>query len=52
MAVKKRSIALEAEIADDVIRAAAEDEVSVSAWLSEAARQRLRIHKGLRAVVA
>ncbi len=52
VSVKKRSVALDDEVADAVVRAAAEDNVSVSAWLSEAARERLRIRRGLRGVAA
>ena len=45
-------MALDDEVADAVVLAAAEDHVSVSAWLSEAARQRLRIRQGLRGIAA
>jgi hypothetical protein len=52
MTVKKRSVALDDEVADAVVRAAGEDNVSVSAWLSQAAKERLRIRRGLSGVSA
>jgi hypothetical protein len=50
VAVKKRSIALDREVADAVVKAAKDEGVSVSAWLSEAARKQLKIHQGLAAI--
>lgn len=50
MGVRKRSVALEEEVAEEVVNAAVEDAVSVSAWLSEAARQRLRLRRGMNGV--
>lgn len=50
MAVKKRSVALDKDVADAVVKAAKEEGVSVSAWLSEAARKQLKIHQGLQAM--
>lgn len=50
MSVRKRSVSLEGDVAKAVERAAAEDGVSVSAWLSQAAAQRLRIREGLHGV--
>jgi hypothetical protein len=50
MAVRKRSVSLEDEVAAGVERAAEEDGVSVSSWLSEAARQRLLVRAGLEGV--
>ncbi|MGH9112636.1 MAG: hypothetical protein ACRDZN_10140 [Acidimicrobiales bacterium] len=50
MGVAKRSISLDDQVAAAVERAAEEDGVSVSAWLSAAARHQLRIREGLRGV--
>lgn len=50
MAVKKRSVALDKDVADAVVKAAKEEGVSVSAWLSEAAKKQLKIHQGLQAI--
>lgn len=48
--VVKRSVSLDAEVAAAAEAAAAEDGVSFSAWLSEAAEQRIRVREGLRGV--
>ena len=50
MAVKKRSVALDKDVADAVVKAAKEEGVSVSAWLCEAAKKQLKIHQGLQAI--
>jgi hypothetical protein len=50
MGVVKRSVSLDPEVAAAAEEAAAEDGVSFSAWLSEAAEQRLRVRQGLRGV--
>ena len=42
MTVAKLSISLEPELAEAVKQAAEEDDETVSAWLAEAARQRVR----------
>lgn len=52
MTVRKRSVSLDDTIAKAVARAAKEDGVSVSAWLSQAAAARLRLRDGLRGVAA
>jgi hypothetical protein len=44
MAVEKLSISMDAELAKLVRSAAAEEGVSVSTWLSEAAREKARQH--------
>lgn len=49
MAVKKRSVALDADVAREVEREAKRAGISVSAWLTEAARKELQIVDGLRA---
>jgi hypothetical protein len=50
MAVVKRSVSLDVEVAAAAEAAAAEDGVSFSAWLSEAAERRLRVREGLQGV--
>lgn len=50
MAVVKRSVSIDADVASAAEVAADEDGVSFSAWLSEAARDRLRVRRGLRGV--
>lgn len=50
MGVVKRSVSLDADVAAAAEVAAAEDGVSFSAWLSEAAERRLRVREGLRGV--
>jgi hypothetical protein len=50
MSVVKRSVSLDAAVAAAAEAAAAEDGVSFSAWLSDAAEQRLRVREGLRGV--
>jgi alkylhydroperoxidase family enzyme len=50
MAVKKLSIALDPDVADAAASAAATSGQSLSAWLNDAARTRLRIEDGLAAV--
>lgn len=52
MGVTKRSVSIDEDVADAVERAADEDGVSFSAWVSEAARRQLRVREGLRAVEA
>jgi hypothetical protein len=47
MAVVKRSVSLDADVAAAVAAAAGEDGVSFSAWLSDAAERRLRVREGL-----
>jgi hypothetical protein len=47
MGVVKRSVSLDAEVAAAAEAAAAEDGVSFSAWLSDAAERRLRVREGL-----
>jgi hypothetical protein len=46
----KRSVSIDSEVAAAAEMAAAEDGVSFSAWLSDAARRRLRTRQGLRGV--
>ena len=50
MAVKKISVALEPDVADAAASAAQAHGQSLSAWLNEAARNQLRIERGLDAV--
>jgi hypothetical protein len=50
MSVVKRSVSIDADVAAAADAAAAEDGVSFSAWLSEAAEGRLRVREGLRGV--
>lgn len=50
MAVRKLSISLDARVAEDVKRSAEAAGMSVSAWLSEMAEERIKIEDGLRAV--
>lgn len=50
MAVTKRSVSLDDSVAERVERAAGEDGVSFSAWLSDAAERRLLLREGLRGV--
>lgn len=50
MPVVKRSVSLDAEVAAAAAAAAAEDGVSFSSWLSDAAARRLRAREGLRGV--
>lgn len=50
MAVVKRSVSIDAEVAAAAEDAAAEDGVSFSAWLSEAAHRQLLVREGLRGV--
>ncbi|BAK36397.1 hypothetical protein MLP_33830 [Microlunatus phosphovorus NM-1] len=47
---RKLAISVESGVARQVETAAAEDGVSVSAWMTEAARRALRIRDGLAAV--
>lgn len=51
MAVVKRSVSIDAEVAAAAESAAAEDGVSFSAWLSEAAHRQLLVREGLCGVV-
>lgn len=46
----KLAITVDRDVHAKVIRAAAEDQVSVSAWLTAAARQAIRLREGLVAV--
>ncbi|MDA8262190.1 MAG: hypothetical protein M0Z47_05090 [Actinomycetota bacterium] len=46
----KKSVSIDAEVAAAAESAAAEDGVSFSAWLSEAAHRRLLVRDGLRGV--
>lgn len=50
MTVKKLSIALDPDVADAAASAAEHSGQSLSAWLNDAARTRLRIQDGLAAV--
>jgi hypothetical protein len=50
MGVVKRSVSIDADVAAAADAAAAEDGVSFSAWLSEAAERRLRVRAGLQGV--
>jgi hypothetical protein len=50
MVVVKRSVSIDSKVASAADDAAAADGVSFSAWLSEAAEQRLRVRDGLRGV--
>lgn len=52
MAVTKRSVSLDDDVAERVERAAEAAGVSFSAWLNDAAEQRLMLLEGLRAVAA
>ena len=51
MAVKKLSIALDPDVADAAASAAEISGQSLSAWLNDAARTRLRVEDGVAAVV-
>jgi hypothetical protein len=46
----KLAITVDRDVHAKVIRAAAEDQMSVSAWLTAAARQAIRLREGLLAV--
>ena len=46
----KLAISVEREVHGKVLRAAAEDNLSVSAWMTDAARRSLLVREGLRAV--
>jgi hypothetical protein len=46
----KLAITVDREVHAKVVRAAAEDQMSVSAWLTAAARQAIRLREGLAAV--
>lgn len=48
--VKKLSVALDAEVAEEAARAAEAEGISLSAWLTRAARKALKIKAGLAAV--
>ncbi len=50
--VTKRSVSLDASVAEAVEQAAVEDGVSFSAWLSAAAERQLAVRAGLRGVAA
>jgi len=50
MAVKKLSIALDPDVADAAASAAENSGQSLSSWLNDAARTRLRVEDGLAAV--
>jgi hypothetical protein len=50
MGVVKRSVSIDAGVAAAAEQAAAEEGVSFSAWLSEAAERQLRVSEGLRGV--
>jgi hypothetical protein len=51
MAVKKISVALDPDVADAAAKAAEAHGQSLSAWLNDAARSRLVIERGRRAVI-
>lgn len=46
----KLAITVDRDVHDKVLRAATEENVSVSAWMTEAARRALRVREGLAAV--
>ena len=46
----KLAITVDADVHEGIVRAAAEEGLSVSAWMTEAARRALRIRAGLGAV--
>ena len=46
----KPAITVDRDVHEDVVRAASEERVSVSAWMTAAARRSLRIRDGLAAV--
>lgn len=46
----KLAITVDSEVHERVVAAAADEGVSVSAWMTAAARQALRVRDGLRAV--
>jgi hypothetical protein len=46
----KLAITVDRDVHAKVVKAAAEDQMSVSAWLTAAARQAIRLREGLRAV--
>lgn len=48
----KLAITVDADVHAEVTRAAASDRVSISKWLTDAARDALRIKRGLAAVAA
>lgn len=50
MVVKKLSVALDPDVADAAATAAESSGQSLSAWLNDAARDRLRVEAGLAAV--
>ena len=50
MAVKKLSIALDPDVADAAASAAENSGQSLSAWLNDGARTRLRVEDGLAAI--
>lgn len=50
MSVVKRSVSIDSEVAAAAEEAAAEDGVSFSTWLSQAAERRLLVRAGLDAV--
>lgn len=50
MSASKRSVSLDAQVAERVERAAREDGVSFSTWLSAAAERQLLLREGMRGV--
>lgn len=50
MAVVKRSVSIDAEVAAAAEKAAVEEGLSFSAWLSEAAHRQLLVREGLQGV--
>jgi hypothetical protein len=50
MGVTKRSVSLDAEVAEQIEVAAAEDGLSFSTWLSVAAERQLLLREGMRGV--
>ena len=52
MAVKKITISLDAELADEIREVAAADHSSVSAWIADAALAELRHRRGVEALRA
>ncbi|MEX0784519.1 MAG: hypothetical protein WD557_17925 [Dehalococcoidia bacterium] len=50
MPVKKMAISVEPDLADEIVCAAGREKVSVSRWISEAAREQIRRQASLDAV--
>ena len=52
MAVRKIAISLDPVLAQEITRAASEEKASVSQWLAEAARDRMRVRAAWSALAA